>query len=676
MERIIKKITVLLVIMPLIITPLTPIKINAESTYNQTPDYTTSHESANDITQPSLNGNDTGLHNDLTGYENININESEPTNIPPTSVTETPPFEPSPQPTESVTLTGQPSTIQDIYIEDFINNIINPLVLTARSGVQFLSASGIQTLSANSIEMQNIRNRARENPYVTQITTRIDWGTTYLHLRIVGNYFVSSDSPITLNQYLFDRSYISPFINVQDTNEMARIEYDRGWTWPGPAPYNIAVIPSDNRTGQMRGRIYNVTNYRINFGFDYYPEIQRIHIDSFIDLFIRRNHSDDDFYWPFEDDIQWFRNWIINSRYKFVKYYRFTGVIMARPDRPEIRDYFEISMFFFESYNNLTPGYTSTHFFNVPSILRGINSPLIQYYPINDPRFPGMTNVRSILWNQRMYSLWGYSGSGGTGGQNGIPRGMVIGGSDLLITGSLTTLEKFHIFAEDENGYDNGYDNGNGNNNGNNCPPSCCQCPYPPTVTENHFHEHFITENHFHETIINEHHHHNYHETVENHFHEHFITENHFHEHFITETHYHEHFNEYFITEEHEHHHQEIHNHFHDDGFGERNYEMLHTVNESIEHIRYEIETINTEIINTIETQTETLLETITYMKTEITETVKEAITDLTERLDYWYEGFGIMVFFLIALSVLAFVIWITIMIWRAIWYHMVQVWA
>ena len=178
-----------------------------------------------------------------------------------------------------------------------------------------------------------------------------------------------------------------------------------------------------------------------------YPDVRGIHVDAFIrNILIPRLNGTDSWYWPSERTIDGFRQFIIDGGYRYVKYYRIQGVYYTRPGWPAFRDYFDTQVFFFESYNNFTPTYNLTDFWG-PSILAS-SSTTPRYFAINDTRLPGMTNVRKTTWYQRIYTHFGFSGSGGTGGSFGTRYPLVFGSSGVLAIGEITNLQKFYIIID------------------------------------------------------------------------------------------------------------------------------------------------------------------------------------------------------------------------------------
>lgn len=572
--------------------------------------------------------------------------------------------------------------IQDMYLDDFIDNVILPVAERARMPTQMLGIDLFNLIPIPPVNPSDIignifPNGHAQRPYVTQIITRINWDVAWspqweIYLPIspltanntYGHFFVSSPAPIELNDYMFERGTQSGLIDVEHTRQVARVEYLVGYS---TIFQNVVNVPTYNSQGQSRGRIVEVRNFRVYqeedgpdpVTVDYDPEVQTIYIDDFInDVIAPVTYEFLSLVpWPMPDNFDRMRDYIINDGLVYVERFRMLGI-----DHLTSTQRVEYTQDLFWMHNSATRTWDSD-FWNVPDSMR--ESPYDRLHS-RDGAWPQ-------FWRANM--IWS------TGSQHSIHVISPDASFDIFGRypyGTILFVERYHIvFDRDEPGP---------------CPPADCGCPYPP-LTEYHFHEHI--ENHFHEHHYHEHVENHFHEYIENHFHEHFITENHYHEHFITEYHTHEtHNHEHFITEEHFHEHItnyithiiENHYHFHSDEYGNwpdwpggMDTYMLQLILEAIQEFHRDavgsIEDQTVAIVDGLEDQTEAIIESVEYTRVSIIDTLHELFYQMLYFFDYWFEGFGVLIFLLFALANIAFVIWIVALIWKAIYIAVIQAW-
>ena len=383
-------------------------------------------------------------------------------------------------------------------------------------------------------------------------------------------------------------------------------------------------------------------------GTTYGSAVRPIYIDDFLQIIYesRRRHvpwSDA----PFHANA--FRELIENDNIVYVERYNFQGNIYWSALNQRHISY--SSLFWFENPNNLT---SRAEFFTVPGNLQGLAIDAIT-------RIPARRGVLHVVGTYRRgyfdgvftYDNHNFSSPGGSigSGDSGLP----------YVYGRLVSVDRYHIVF-DRSLVPGGQGCGN------------CSCVTPVT---NNFNEYITNifneyiENHFHDNVVNhftEYIENHFHEIIENHFHE--FIEYHFHEHFITEEHFHEYITKY------------IENHYHfppfdgEYGDGGLNTQMLVLIRESIEGLRGDVRNLGSDLLGAMDENTETITDSIDSLGTLIVYTLIDLLLETLDFLEYWLEGFGIMVFLLGILALLTFVIWICVLIWRGIWNHMVQVWV
>ena len=519
-----------------------------------------------------------------------------------------------------------------LHWHDFLFEVFNPISL------QGLLVGGSENYQSN---LPLFRDRIQENPFVTHYLARHVVGG---NMRVHHIFQVGSESRPTYPG-LLGRPFTAPLIIVPDTSGtvVAHIQW------------NVDGSFGDVRVGDLwhslmlSGNVM-VNRYYIEFdddpGSDVNPsriskeEFFRIVNSAFERYYDRRSPWHDHPWDPILPDPNFTatRN-RINAGYRYVFHVR---SFQQQPWPPWNGGPVHITR---QDHFMMTDRESST-FWTLPEHLKN--------HHILDWDFT--SSLEGILTIQFSADQWGtisdgtpeineWATSNWELGENASPV-------SLPIFGQVEIIGKYIILRYSDPG----------NGNGSGCPYSegCCTCPYPPTVNnffeENHFHEHFITENHFHEHIENHYHEHHHHEHIENHYHENFITEEHFHEH-------HTHNITKYI---------ENHYHFHGNGYGGLNDYMLLRIRQAIEELRVDV-------LDAMDDHTNTLADTVTDsidgLGTRLIEAMLDMLLEILEFFEYWFEGFGVLLFLIFTLTNIAFVIWIVVMIWKAIYVAVVQAW-